>query len=224
MPVNGNDAMPESFAISVAESFLKQYGASSQNLKISFTEPDSIRFLFTEKLTKKVPVKFNVNINYKKRYGSAIGLVPAFDSVSIAGSKEALANISSIHTEEKSLSNLAQSSKIVLKLINPDSANIFLSTQVVDANIDVHEVTEASLSVPVLLPQTNKRLMYVPASVTVTYNITLDNVKKVSATDFLVGTIESDKEGYMVPVIKKQPSFVNVVFINPPLIQALEEK
>lgn len=224
MPVSANAQLPERFNISVSDCFLKQYGSNTQDLKISFTEPDSIHFLFAKKLTKKVPVKFNVEINFRKRYGSGLGLQTETDSVTIAGTESALSNISEIETNQIKLSNLSNSTSLTFELLNPDSADIFLSTYSIKANIKVEEVTESSVNVPVASHGNLTRLLIIPSTVKITFNTTLENAKNVNPADFLISTIASDKNGYVIPVVKKQPTNVNVVFIDPPQLKVLEEK
>lgn len=224
MPVNRNTQLPETFNIAVADCFLKQYGTGNQDLKISYTEPDSIHFEFTQRLVKKIPVKFNTEISYKKRFGSALGFVAETDSVTIAGTESALAKIRQIETKDVSLSNLSQSVNIVFDLINPDSANVFLSAGTINAHVKIEEVTEFFVNVVVAPPAHLTRLMVIPASVKVVFNTTLENTKKVQPSDFLVTTVASGKEGYVTPVVKIKPPYAEVVFIDPPQLKILEEK
>ncbi|HNR19838.1 MAG TPA: hypothetical protein PKN75_09820 [Bacteroidia bacterium] len=224
MPVNRNAQLPETFNISVADCFLKQYGTGNQDLQISYTEPDSIHFVFTKRLIKKVPVKFNAEISYKKRFGSALGLVAEADSITIAGTESALSKIQQIETNNVSLNNLSNSTDVTFALVNPDSANIFLSTNAVSAYVKVEEVTESFVNVVVTPPANITRLMVIPASVKVVFNTTLENTKKVQPADFFVTTTPLGKEGYVTPVVKKQPPYVTVVFVDPPQLQILEEK
>lgn len=224
LPVSTNKNFPETFNMAVADCFTKQFHTTSQNLNISYTEPDSIHFIFTPRLVKKVPVKFNVNISYRKRFGSAKGLMPDADSVIIAGTASALAKVTQIETNNVNAHNLGSTTRLTLKLLNPDSLNIFLSLYTISAQIKVEEITESWINVNVTPPPHIGQILLIPASVKVSFNTTLDNAKIINPADFLVSAVESEKEGYAVPVIKKHPPYIKVVFINPPLLKILKEK
>ena len=66
--------------------------------------------------------------------------------------------------------------------------------------------------------------MLIPAQVTITYKTTLDNLKKINASEFVIATVKSDVDGQLLPIVKKHPSFVEVVFIDPPVIKFLTEE
>lgn len=224
MPIGTNNDLPKTFNMAVADCFLKQYRTNSQDLRISYTEPDSIHFVFTQRIVKKVPIKFNTDISYRKRYGSTLGLVPQTDSITIAGSNNVLEKISQLETEHISLLNLSSNTSVSLKLINPDSTNIFLSTTTINAQIKVEETTEAFVNVNVSSHIQSGRIMLIPSSVKVSFNTTLENAKNISPSDFLVTAVPSDNgDDYAIPIVKSQPPYITVVFVDPPRLKILKE-
>ncbi len=191
---------------------------------------DTIFFELTITATKKVKVMPNLDINFKSGYNFANPLKVTPDSVEIQGPIAWLDTISKIETELLHFDNLAQdiNQAVALKMIKNDK--LVYGKSEVNIKIEVDKFTETSslANFTILNLPNNYQISTIPNEVTLKYQVSLSNYKRVNASMFVVqcdfALSQKDSLNYLIPVIISKPDFVNRVQIFPEKIEYIIKK
>lgn len=190
-------------------------------LKVLTIFPDSIHFDFSERVTKKIPVKLNLLLTFEKQYGlsDSIKIIP--DSVTISGTKSTVEKIDVIETEISRLPKLKESVTKKIRLEKNKNSVASFSNDEVQVTIPVEKFTEGNIEPPVEtahLPS-GKKIKIIPEKVKVTYQVTLSNYDKVetnlfsAVVDFL--DIKKDSDNKLKVDIIKFPGFIRSAKVIP---------
>ncbi|WP_256012422.1 YbbR-like domain-containing protein [Desertivirga xinjiangensis] len=184
--------------------------------------PDTLFFDFSERVTKKVPVKLLYQFTFKRSFGISGPMKIVPDSIMIAGAAADLKNIKYWQTKNLVLSDI--SSPISTKVgFDALSSNIDIVPQEVKVEVPVDEFTEKVIDLPVSITNNkNKNIRIVPEKIKVTVLTALSNYAKVEKDSFAVSVNFNDwiKRKYtQLPVVfTKFPAYSKLVKAEPQIV------
>ncbi len=183
--------------------------------------PDTVFFNFAEKEVKRLKVKLNALLNFKKQYQIKDSILISPDFIEIYGPIENIKDLNEIETEEIVLNDISENQEIQLALKIPTSVPVYyrFSHKTVNVNIPVERFTETSIklaiqpiNVPdsfdaVLIPDKAEIVMLVPFS---KYNLIQQHEWKLQV-DF-----ENYNQKNRLPLkLNSFPSFATIRDIKP---------
>ncbi|WP_299675638.1 YbbR-like domain-containing protein [uncultured Tenacibaculum sp.] len=191
---------------------------------------DSIYFKLGTLASKKVPVKLDLNLNYKLGYGmESINLNE--DSILLSGPELQLNKIEYIKTKQLTLQEISEDVNVDLNIELPKEATgVKLNLEKVKAEILVDKFTEGSFEVPIKIVGIPKgtELNTFPKKVKVIFKVGLKNYQKITEDLFEIvcdyKRTKKDNLQYLVPEIKNRPELISSVRITPQRIDFLIRK
>ena len=161
-----------------------QFGNEIKILKI---EPDSIFLNFNKKVTRIVPVKANLHINFDNHYQQTDSLILTPASIAISGAAEVIDKIDHVETVPVYLKKITKSVSMDLSISKtPELKLVDLSQPIVHAVVNVKKYTEASIELPIeivnLPPDYSLKIF--PDKVSVKYNVAFDDYEKINSLQF----------------------------------------
>ncbi|HMO38237.1 MAG TPA: CdaR family protein [Saprospiraceae bacterium] len=190
------------------------------NIRITDLNANDIRLTLEETTTRRVPVILQDSLGFVSGYHLTRPVQIRPDSVTLTGPASALAEIESWATKPLVLLNLKSNVTQVVPLSRPPD-EIMLEITEVQANIQVEQVTEKSLFIPLHIRNAPAdSLRYFPEVVKVTCVVGLSDYNNISVNDFRLeidlARAESNAGKNTVPiVIAQQPPYVISVRFSP---------
>ena len=212
------------------------YRVSTRSLLSEFTEqlkrdvniqsivPDSIEFNFSTLLSRKVPVKSNVKVNFEKQFDATgnFSLMP--DSIVVSGPLSYLETLHEVETADTTFDNVKNNLNQIVRLKSNNSLSS--ETRSVRFIVPVEKYTEGSMEIPlqVINAKSNQRLKIFPDKVTVSYLVALSNYEKVTTHQFNA-IVDAGQIGHgstkLDVQLKKNPDFVKNAIIKPGKVEYL---
>lgn len=213
------------------ERILKEFSTSKdERFKIVSASPDSLIFDYAQKLTIKVPVRVNAEVNYKKQFFQSSPIIVKPDSIEIAGPEIELSKISFVETQKVVYNNAGKNIFYSAGVINPVPDKIILSADKVWVLIPVNEFTEGMVKVPIeKIYYRNKPVKLIPDNISVTYLAPVASFTQIGNDDFTVQIREVDKaslgneKNKIRAWVTKQPANARIVSVKPELIDFIIE-
>ncbi len=205
--------------INWAQSLANDYGFEGEIFHIY---PDTMYFLFEGEASRKIPVKPDVSIDFKKQFFLYDSIRTEPFEVSVSGLNLEIDTVKFIKTEHIDFKNLDDSINIVVKLVKPKvPGSVIIQPENVSLIIPVEKFTESEITIPLTEKNntTNLRLKLFPESVKILYLVALKDYKKISPEMFIC-TVDLSKanenENTKIPVIADTfPKFVKIIRIQP---------
>jgi len=204
------------FATNATKSIINKK-LENNNILIYNINPDTIFAEYTKTINKKVKIVPNIHFKLKQQFLlKQIMLNP--DSINVTGAKIILDTLKNIKTEKLDIGIIDKSIKRNIKLSKINNVNFDKNR--VDIKLIVEKFTQAKIKIPVKIiniPDTSS-IMLIPSTVTVSYNVSLNDFKKIKAKDFKIifdysKTSESKKFSSIKLV--KYPSFIKNIELSP---------
>ncbi|MBS1503881.1 MAG: YbbR-like domain-containing protein [Bacteroidetes bacterium] len=196
---------------------------------VAFT-PDTLFFDFSDRATKKVPVKLPENIKFQQQFAQSSDLVirPAY--VTISGPQKAIGNITSWAADSLVLDSVNETIKVNQSLEPPKEGNISVYPRSVQVILPVDEYTEKTVQIPVKL--INNRDYYnvkiFPQKVKVTFTTSLNRYHQMNEDLFeAVADLDFWREhNYSnLPVeLTRVPAYCRIVKIEPQNVDFIVRK
>jgi YbbR domain-containing protein len=207
------------------EAIQVQFG---NEITISYINPDTLYFTFSPITHKKLPVEPNVNLAFEQQYMQAGNVYTRPDSVMISGPQAVLDTIKQLKTQFQNFSNVNKSFSTDIKLQSLGKA--ILQQNTVKIFVPVDKYTEAQVSVPIKainIPD-SFHIKTFPANVTVSFDVTLHNYKRVSPKLFRAvvdyKSLDKSLNNKLKINLERQPTFVKNVIFRPKSIDFIIEK
>ncbi len=211
-------------------SYMKGYVNDQLGSKmvLQHISPDTLRFVFDSLVTRKLPVRADIDLTTARQYilkGSP-RLLP--DSVTVSGPAMILDTLRYITTVHKQFSEEEKSFEDQIALVHPP--RVVLSRDKVKLHVEVEQYTEAVFNIPIVarnVPDTlNLRLF--PSRVKVSFKVGLSLYKKL-LPDLFTATVDyhdlAGKKTDRLPVhLDKQPSGIEAVHLDPERVEFIIEK
>ncbi len=196
---------------------------SNSKVKIVEVDFNSRTLNLDKKISKTVPVKADINVSFSKLHTlkKAIQIIP--EVVKITGPKSYVNNIKEWSTISKTYNDISKSIEDDIDLHKPKNSFIKLDHSKVNVNIEVEEVSEKKLIIPVkTLDKKFENSQIVPRQVEITFLVGLSMFEHINENSFSA-VIDVDKDttqnnNYPVTILKK-PKYVKIQNISPRFIQ-----
>ncbi|MCF6366001.1 MAG: hypothetical protein L3J35_07335 [Bacteroidales bacterium] len=197
-------------------------------IEIIQIHPEIIVLSTKKLLSKKVPVKLNINFTTETLYMQSghIEIIP--DSIKVSGSEKMLSNYDEAETVFKNYKNLNDTltENIQLKTVN----NLKFSKDKVKIILPVDKYTENDIKIPVKVincPDSLKIVTF-PNEISLTYKIGLSRYNEVGGNDFEVVVdylqIKGKNKEKIQVLLTKQPNHLQSVKISPEYLEYIIEK
>lgn len=202
----------------------------SSDIKVIKIYPDTIYINFNKKVTKTVPVKANLNIEFDKQYqqSDSITLNPA--TIDISGAADLIEKIKYVETKPVKLKNVNDSLSLELHILKtPELKLIDFSRSTVQALVNITKFTEASIELPIVVENLppGYALKLFPDKVSIKYNVAFQNYEKINAVQFHAAVdylkIERGSNKLKVQLLK-YPSQISAVRLNPEKVEYIIKK
>lgn len=161
-------------------------------------------------VSKKIPVLSQIKISYKNGFNGLDSLVVRPDSVFISGPEYALEEIDHIQTAPIDIKNAERDIEVAAALLLPTNGKVSVMPDTVTLEMKVTEFLQMQMTVPleiINLPS-DITIKLIPENVQVTFSISVNDFKEISATDFTIICDYSKRnsdENYFIPTLLKGP-------------------
>lgn len=200
----------------------------SQEVEILNITPDTLFFEFSEKISRRVPVKPNLSYSFANQMMLRDGIQIEPDSVNIAGPGSVVDTIDQIYTQLRSFQELQKTVHTTIAL-KKSHDQLELSTRQVRLTIPVEQYTEGEVEKQILVENEPDSLVVrtFPKSVTITYLVGLSRYEQVIPELFRAVVDYRDvKEGeeYLRVEIVKAPDYLKSYSYAPQEVEYIIEK
>lgn len=199
----------------------------SPSTKLLSMYPDSLGFVYSRGVFKKVPVSVSGKVTPGMQYYiSNIAITP--DSVIVYAPADILANLQTAYTTPLECEGLSENTSLRTSLMK--IAGVKYEPQFCNLDISVDMYSEKTVEVPVVgldFPP-NKTLRTFPSKVNVTFKVGLSDYSSITSSDFAIGIryndlIASDKDQIELVVTSLNPAVSNIR-LNPSKVDYLIEE
>lgn len=211
-------------ASELSKKIATQLNATTRILAI---RPDTVDFIYTKGIAKKVPVAVNRNVTTGRQYYvSDVRCQP--DSVTVYAPEEALKNVLTAYTQPVDLNDVTDT--VVKHVPLQSMRGVKFVPSSVEVSICVDMYSEKTVEVPVVgfdFPR-GKVLRTFPSKVQVTFQVGLAYFKSITAKDFLLGVsyldLQKESNEKATVVLRGIPEHVSHIRISPAVIDYLIEE
>ncbi len=196
------------------EKITKQF---SNDIKVLKINPDTIFIDFTKKVTKRVPVRSKILIDFDTQYQlkDSIECMPTF--INISGSLEDIEKINFVETVPVSLTKVNKFTKFTLSILQTSNLKMLeINPSSVEIKIKVSKFTEGNLELPIEITNLPKgyNLKTFPDKIQVKYNIAYADFEKIHSNQFRAVVdykkIESGSNKLKINLIKSPQGISNI--------------
>lgn len=215
----------QSEQINLSEQMRNQIGAFS-DLNIIQVQPTQVTVQTETRVTKRVPIVSNVQLNMRGQFGLLHDPELTPDSVTISGTASAVESVAEWPTAEIQIDNVDSDVQRNVALQQPES-RLSLELESINFQAQIAEFTEAEVRVPIRtrnLPA-GRAVTYNPSSVTVLFDVPIDEYSEIenlrpfrAYVDYSI--IEEDESGRIAPEIETLETDFNIRFrtFQPPRV------
>lgn len=192
----------------------------NRNLGIKNLSVEELHVRLDPIILKKVKVVPKTAIKYKVGFKAVDSFNVIPDSVTISGPSGSLKNIHNIGTELLSLENVEKDISKTVSISYENSEIVSVRPKTVKVNLDVAEFSQGKFTLPIEvinLPP-NMEVKLIPKTVTVTFDVSVNDFTKITKENFRVVCDYSKRnkeENFMLPSFEKIPEHVHNVMLEP---------
>jgi YbbR domain-containing protein len=206
--------------------FNKQIG---NEMEILSFQPDSIVFLFSDKSSRKVPVKADLDLSFAAQYDTSSSPYTTPDSVVVSGPPSVLRNLKSVSTVRVSLKGLRSAVRKEAALVSNRLLNY--SDQKVTVSIPVEKFTEGMVEITVhpLNVKQGFALKTFPEKVKVRYQVALSKYNSVNPSMFdavvdAAALSAGEHPDKLTVNIQTSPGFIRSLILEPEKVDYIIRK
>ena len=149
--------------------------------------PDTLRLEYDKVLKKRVKIKPDINVTFKKQYGQSGQIIVEPSYVTVSGPETYVSDIEFIRTMPVIGKNISKSFVKMIALSKAINTNIEFNVNSVNINFPVDKLTEGKYVLPVKLFNTGKqKVTLIPDRVEVTFQAPVSMFNRVKPESFLV--------------------------------------
>lgn len=186
---------------------------------------DSISLKIGTLSSKKVPLKPNLNINFKLGFDLAKSISIKPDSILISGDESELKNIAFLDLEKLDLKNVSENIEVESNIITPKNSNFKISSKQANIIITVDKFTEGEIEVPVIVKNAPDEINIFPKKVKLIYKVGLSNFNKINPDLFKIecdyNEVNTKGVSYLTPKAQSLSDLVTLIRIVPDKIDFL---
>lgn len=205
----------QSQQVNLSEQMRNQIGAFS-DLNIIQVQPSQITVQTEPRVTKRIPIVSNVQLNMRGQFGLLHDPELTPDSVTISGTASAVESVTEWPTAEVQIDNVDSDIQRNVALQQPET-RLSLALESINFQAQIAEFTEAEVRVPIRtrnLPA-GRAVTYNPSSITVLFDVPIDQYSEIenlrpfrAYVDYSV--IEEDDSGRIAPEIETLETDFNI--------------
>lgn len=226
---NSNDSLSVIVTSRVVEALSKQLKG---NVKLLEINPDTLFFNFSKKISKKVPVKINVSLDFAEQYRLTGKIIFSPESVLVSGDAAGVSKIKFVETEALVLTGVKKNSVtyIPVKADSLINKRVKISESKIKVMLNVAKFTERTMELPIIIRNTPKgiSLRLFPDKAAVKFLLPLDSYEKTREDMFLIEVdasgVLTNKEPMLKVVLVKQPDWVDNVSVSPLKVEYIIKK
>lgn len=188
---------------------VRQQMNTFQEVEVSKVEPILVTVSLEEKITKRVPLKLNWDLNFEPRFGLISEPTISPDSISVTGAISQMGSITEWVIEDSLiLSDIKEDVQVSVPIVNKNPL-LDVSLDNLTLNANVSEFTENEISVYIRtrdLPR-GQNITYNPSSITIRYDVPLEQFAEITnqapyAVYVPYRKIQEDETGFVTPDIE----------------------
>jgi YbbR domain-containing protein len=176
--------------------------------------------------TKIVPLKTNIELNFKPQFHLKEKVIITPNKIKITGPATILDTITQLLIESKTFNNLDDSFKTTLKIIHPENTTV--NTETVSLKIPIERFTEKELKIKIKVKNKpeNIKIKLFPSELKLTILVGLSAFENIEASKFEVfvdyNTIEKDTKNLKV-IINPKIENIKIIRYSPENVEYLFE-
>ncbi len=209
------DGKYEIFTRNLAKLLSRQLNVNESD--ISFSVP-KLQFQVENLYSKVIPVKAKLNLTFKSQFALYKSIITP-SKVRVFAPKNVLDSLKYVYTKLITLNELGKDEKIKVGLLSPGKEIIRIKPNNVNIVLEVRKYTEFSFKVPVNVSKVKPQIRTFPSSVTVYFNMFLEDYKNLSPKDFKVvpdvKNINLGKVNMLNLKVVKHPANVSNIRLDP---------
>jgi YbbR domain-containing protein len=206
----------------VLSSQLKQLNEEKEfDQQIVSFNPDTLYFDFSDRATKKVPVKLVTSIKYQHQFAQSNNITVSPSYVTVSGPENVIDKIKSWNTDSLVLDSVNETVKTNLALQAVREGNLSIYPKSVSVKIPVDEFTEKTVQVPVKLVNNHNfyNVKIFPQKVRITFTTSLSKYPEMDE-DFFEASADLNlwrQRNYSTLPVKlaRFPAYCKIVKIEP---------
>ncbi|MGB0879871.1 MAG: hypothetical protein ACPGTO_04845 [Polaribacter sp.] len=203
----------------------------SSGLQIEQILKDTIYLELGSLISKKVPVKLHLDIEYHLGYDSSTAIQLTPDSIAISGPESQVNEIHTIHLSDLKLEDVTSDFENIVPIIKPkNSEKVSFSGESVKITGNVEKFTEGSFEVSYAIKNLPKELEIrtFPKTIKVVYKVGLSNFNKIDENSFKIEcdykTATLNNYNYLLPKVVSTSGLIKSVKLIPNKIDFLIQK
>jgi hypothetical protein len=183
------------------------------DVNITNLSPSELVISFDRLATKVIPVEPNVQVQFREGYKSIRGIKLIPDSINVSAPEDLIQEITSISTEELSITDVHESLNRDLQLLLPEFDGVRVNPSEINMILEVTEFTQKTLSIPVTilnLPE-DTTVKIIPEQINVSFDVAMEKFNEISAADFSLicdYNERNSEDNFMIVSIQKQPEAI----------------
>jgi YbbR domain-containing protein len=198
--------------------------------KIISVKPDTLYFDFSEKKTKRVPVRLVCDFSFAKQYGISndISIIPEY--VTVSGPEKELAKIREWYTDTLKLSNLQVTSVSRINMTQNRMKNVSIFPPSAEVKVPVDEFTEKiiELNLSVINNKQFHDIKLYPKKIKLTILVPLSRYTEIDE-DFIDAVVDINdwkinSHNKLRVKLTRFPDYCKVVRIDPAKVDFIIEK
>lgn len=180
------------------------------NTEIKNMEINELIIELDDLVTRKVPVFVNANFTYKVGFIPVDSILVVPDSIVVSGPAEILKDINLVETKEVLGKDLDRNVSLPAVLINKYANKVLFTPNEVNVSVPISEFLqkEMVLAIELINVPLGITIKLIPNSVSVKFNVSIDDFKKIKETNFKLICDYSDRniqENFMIPKLELVP-------------------
>lgn len=214
----------DSFSVDKNDLLQKLETTFNKYFEIRNLSPDPLWVKLDPIILKEIPITADIEIEFKKGFRPIDDFVLEPNVITISGPKGVLEEIDSIYTKNYSFKRVDKDISISLEVASPSPEIVAITPEEVDFSWTVSEFSEGEFKLPVevinLPPGVELKL--VPSNLTLTFDMSIEDFKKVTPDNFRVVCDYSKRnreDNFMIPELIKKPNEAVNVMIDPKKIE-----
>ena len=204
----------------------------SGDLEVINVLKDSIFLDVGKRVSKRVPVIPNLELNYNLGYNLVDKLTLEPDSVEISGPEKLIDTIVKVTTKRVVINEINESiNKKLVLVYSTSNKNMTISTKSIVVKGTVDKFTEGNLSLPVkIINEPNGvTINPFPKEIEITYKVGVSNFSKIDESSFnIVFDYLQYKNDtlikFLTPKVVKKSDYISSIKMNPSQIEFLIQK
>ncbi len=193
-------------------------------------DPDTLYFNFTRSYQRKIPIRLQSDLAYKKQFGQSGEIQFKPTHVNVRGPLEILDSLKYWETDTLKLSKLDKRTVLNVKLKKNAVKNVMVFPTSAQVTLPVEEFTEKKLDISIKIQNNNayQDIAIFPRKATITFLVPFSKYNEIDA-DYLEAAVDLNdwkykKHDQLTVNITRMPKFCKIVDVFPAKVDFLIEK